>query len=374
MKSSRTVQPSDILTFRYTAAYLVEGLQNPLEGPRLLYSDSEQSKKIYLTDQSYEGLHHIDTVHTLGNIFLTTMLQGKSWDFNAFTDYVSATNQERLKRYGSNAAFLIVEASHEEEAASIGTIAESDERNFCLALPNMFKDKVRELHKSFITKAQAFLSFGMPDVIGLQNVGDCIVADHPSGKPLYVMTFSMSANPTLLKPIPAGSLDAFAEFFTDPDDSLTLETATRLSADSLLNRRDNLRSFVFAFTALDSFLSKFYKQHKQDLLQLTEADLSTRIYEYVERIRDLMKTGQIGRTYPLGFRFALVASYLGLKDLDNMITKFDNAKQYRDDIAHGNPFDEAALPTAKVRNWLGELIRLRSDFGKKSSARIEPPT
>jgi hypothetical protein len=94
------------------------------------------------------------------------------------------------------------------------------------------------------------------------------------------------------------------------------------------------------------------------LLQLTEADLSKRIYEYIERIRDLMKTGQIGKSYPLGYRFALVASYLGFKDLDSTIIEFDYTKQCRDNIAHGNPFDEARFPTAKVREWLGELVRL----------------
>jgi hypothetical protein len=49
---------------------------------------------------------------------------------------------------------------------------------------------------------------------------------------------------------------------------------------------------------------------------------------------------------------------LALDNLDENIAKFDQAKKCRNDIVHGEPFDEAALPIAKVRNWLGELMRL----------------
>jgi hypothetical protein len=56
----------------------------------------------------------------------------------------------------------VVEASHEEEAANIGTIGQSDERDFCFALPNGgFRDAVAKRHKAFLDQSQSFLFFAM---------------------------------------------------------------------------------------------------------------------------------------------------------------------------------------------------------------------
>ncbi len=108
----------------------------------------------------------------------------------------------------------MVEASHEEEAANIGTIGESDERDFCLALPNGgFRDAVAKRHKAFLDQSQSFLFFAMPSVTGLEDPGSCIVADHPSGKPLYVLTSSKTVRPTLSAPIPADGPEQFATLF-----------------------------------------------------------------------------------------------------------------------------------------------------------------
>jgi hypothetical protein len=168
----------------------------------VFYSNEVLGKKVYLTSHSDESWNHIDTVQTIGYVILTSIFHGKTWDITEFADHLSETAQERLRRYGDNSAFLVLEASHEEEAARIGTIAESEERNFCLALPNGFRDEVETRHKTFLDQAQSFLYFAMPIVSGLQLAGSCIVADHPSGKPLYLMTGSMSARPTLSAPIP----------------------------------------------------------------------------------------------------------------------------------------------------------------------------
>ena len=65
MDTAQTVAPTDRLTFRFISAYLVEGLQRPTAGPLLLHSDASQGKKVLLTDHSYEGFHHFDTVRTI---------------------------------------------------------------------------------------------------------------------------------------------------------------------------------------------------------------------------------------------------------------------------------------------------------------------
>jgi hypothetical protein len=271
------------LTVRYIAAYLVEGLQTPQKDTLELYS--APGKKVFLTGNGHEDWNHIDTVITIAYISLTSMLQGKVWDLSDYASHIATTRQERVRRYGPNPAFLFVEASHQEDGARIGPIGLSDERDFCLALPNGFRGEVEDRHQSFIDRSKAFLSFGMPNVVGLVDAGSCIVADHPSGKPLYILTSSMSVTPTLSSPINATSLEGLQAFFADTE-SLNFESVMKLSADSISNRRDNLRAFLFAFTALDAFLRAFFKQHKQSLLLHRKAGLSPEVQKYAKEIEE----------------------------------------------------------------------------------------
>lgn len=352
MNTTQTVAPTDKLRFRYIATYLVEGLQCPTGGFLVLYSDPEQERKISLAGHDDDGRHHVATVHTIALKMLSIMVQSAPYDVKEFGRYLEETKQEKVRRYGPNATFLVLEVSHEEEAASVGEIGQSDECDFCLAMGNGFRDQVETRHKTFLEQSQSFLSFAMPSVVGLQDAGSCIMADHPSGKPLYVITSSASVLPTLSAPIPEEGPELFTTLFKHSVELTDFQTMFRLFAGSTSNRRDNLRAFLFAFIALEVFVCRFSKQYGIQLYRLTEKDHSPKIHAHLERLR------KEGKEHVLSYKFARVSSYLALDNLDGIIDEFGAANKYRNKIAHGDPFDEAVLPTAKVRNWLGELVRL----------------
>jgi hypothetical protein len=284
MNSVQTVQPTDKLKFRYVAAYLVEGIQSPANGPLLLHSDAEQGREIYLTGHTHEGLHHIDTAVTIANLILNASFQNGILDLGEVRNHVPTVYQGRIQRYGASGAFLVVEASHEQEAAAIGQIGQSDNREFCLALPNGFMDATRERHKKFLDQVQAFLAFAMPSVTGFERVGHCIVANHPSGKPLYVLSFAMTGRLSVSSAIPAGGPEMFAALYRHSSELADFQTAFRLAAGSGSNARDNLRAFLFAFTALEVFVGKFSNQYGAQLDLLTEKDHSPKIQAHLEAI------------------------------------------------------------------------------------------
>jgi hypothetical protein len=62
----------------------------------------------------------------------------------------------------------------------------------------------------------------------------------------------------------------------------------------------------------------------------------------------------------------LSASCLGFINLDKTVEDFDEVTTYRIAIAHSEPFDEAALPTDKVRRLLSELVGLRAASREQS--------
>ena len=281
------------------------------------------------------------------------MFHGETWDPNQFGPYLAETQQNRIRRYGDNAAFLVVGASHEAAAASIGTIGQSEDRDYCLAITNGFKDAARERHKHFLDQSQTFLSFAMPSVTGFKvTTGSCIVADHPSGKSLYVLSASMIGRLSVSSPIPENGTEQFATLFQH---SAELEASRQCSGFPPARHQmpgDNFgRSCSHSPHWRFSWASASTGTQTQ-LEGLTERDHSPKIHTYLERLR------QCKEEHVLSYKFALIASFWSLDNLDETITKFDQAKKCRNDIVHGDPFDEAALPIAKVRNWLGELVRL----------------
>jgi hypothetical protein len=349
------------LTFRYIAAYLVEGLQKPAGGDLRLYSDAAQGKNVFLTDNTHEHWNHIDFAQGFSGRLLDFAIGGLDFDPNHFARYRSANYEERVRRYGDISAFLVVEASHVEDGARIGPIRQSDKHDFCLAWPpDGFMDGVKATHKPFLDQSLAFLTFAMPSVSGFERVGGCIVADHPSGKPLYVLNVSMCGRGIGSSPIPADGSKLFRTLFQRQHSGGLdyLQTTLRRSAASTLNARDNLLAFLLAFTALDSFVSEFSKEYKEQLRQYRKGNLSPPAeicLKDIERLRSKTEC-----------KFVLIASYLGFKQLDKIAVEFHDATKCRNDIAHGDPFNEAALPTTKVREWLGELMRLHL-------ARLNPP-
>jgi hypothetical protein len=291
------VEPTDKLRFRYIAAYFVNGLQCPTTGPVLVFSDAAQGKKLLLTDYSHENLRHIDTKVSIANLILNASFQAKTLDLGEVKNQSPKEQEDRIRRYGQRAAYLLVEASHEQEASAIGQIGESDKREFCLALPNGFVQATRERHKLFIDQAQAFLCFSMPNVSGFEEVGQCVVASHPSGKPLYVLSFGMGTpRLSVLSAVPTDGPKQFADLFQHSSKLAPFQSAFRLAAGSASNARDELRAFLFAFTALEVFINKVFSDHKQRLLAYRKGDLPSGLESHVAEIEQRMREQGVQKT------------------------------------------------------------------------------
>jgi hypothetical protein len=201
---------------------------------------------------------------------------------------------------------------------------------FVLLLPNGFRGEVEQRHQSFVDRSKALLSFGMPSVLGILGAGSCILANHPSGKPLYILTASISATPTLSSPLDATSLEGLQAFFADTE-TLNVESVMKLSADSISNRRDNLRAFLSGYTSLEGFVGTFFSEHEERLHRLNKDDLTAKIQAFVEKVRK--EKSETGSTdYSLRYRLALVVSYLS----------FDNPVQVATEERKSPPMTKSA--------------------------------
>jgi hypothetical protein len=339
---------------------LIEGLQAPRGGTKEIYSDEALGKKVFLTDRSAAIWDHFDRAQSLAYSILTTSLGISTLDANSVSARLSGAREERLRKSSSQSAFLVIEAAYLTRGDRLGLAGRSVLGNFGLALPNGFREEVEEKHQPFFQQAQSFLYFAFPSVSGLILMGDCIVADHPKGYPLYVLTSSASARSSLNYPIPVETEEEFellTALFRRSDDLQIFRSTFQLFAGSATNIRDNLRAFLFAFTALESFLVTFFKRHKQRLFQHRKDAISPEISKYVEDIEKRREDqGRTDDSLPIAYRFALIASYLQLESIAERADKFDDVVDKRNAIAHGYAYNEATLPTAQVWELLGQLV------------------
>ena len=78
MDTAQTVPPTDILTFRSILPHTWWKVFNVrMVAPYCYTSDASQGKKVLLTDNSYEGFHHFDTVRTINYISMTSILHAR---------------------------------------------------------------------------------------------------------------------------------------------------------------------------------------------------------------------------------------------------------------------------------------------------------
>jgi hypothetical protein len=144
----------------------------------------------------------------------------------------------------------------------------------------------------------------------------------------------------------------------------------KLSADSISHRRDNLRAFSFAFTALDAFLRDFFKQHKQALLQHRKVGLSPAVQKDAKAIEE--RREQQGRTkddYPIAYKFALSVSYLGFQNLDQTVDEFGEPTR-----THRMPSRTALTLTRLQLGLEPSIVRIRFFYCRAESLDLRIPS
>jgi hypothetical protein len=133
-------------------------------------------------------------------------------------------------------------------------------------------------------------------------------------------------------------------------------TVSRLLKLSLETDKDNLRSFLFGWTGIETFVNKVFPSYDDKLFSKLleepgpEAELR---HSYVKRIRTVME----GK-YRLADKFTLVALSLCPADADADIRVFCTAYKKRCALTHGGKIGEAELPTERVRGLLMKYLQL----------------
>lgn len=132
-----------------------------------------------------------------------------------------------------------------------------------------------------------------------------------------------------------------------------LSRAVRLFVQSLHTSRDDFRSFVSAWSALEIMIGKIFPSyHAQLLAEFAKISAAPGLTQFLRRTADVMKGKQT-----LVDRFAVVSIFLDDQQESGDIDRFRKIKKIRDRLAHGEEVPEASLPNLELQSLFEKYFR-----------------
>jgi hypothetical protein len=248
---------------------------------------------------------------------------------------------------------LVVTISGEEQDFPLGEqIKEFPE--FIVTLCDSPSEKIRQASESLVTAALTAFTLAAVNPLSIKKVHSEIVLRNANKKIVYA--FRMSGKATVFASIAISHeiIEATKTMYFKLAKTQVFDRVYRLLVASMQNETDKFRSFLTAWTALEIFLNKTFKEHEILMFdELNKGDHPTTRRQYLNRIQDVMKD-----KYNIYDRFSLISYMLCPGDADADIEIFRSAKKMRDDLSHGQDVTESLLPVVEVRNLTRKYLRI----------------
>lgn len=341
------------MRYHYMAVYKILGLTWPEDHPdctlvelpsqgavALLTGDADRHCAIVDRDQAYRAL-------------LMSAIFGppEEGDFRAKLSTRITRIEEERRKHGTG-AFLVFDADGEIEVRPMELVGDYGEFAFCdYALD---KEAIRERHKPAIAGVLTTLSL-RPDIYpNVRKITDAVYLVADGEKTIHVSTLSSSATGHAARAVLDDDVRFVAEHAARLVEDPELTRVTRLLTQSLGQHADNLRAFLFAWTALEIFVNKAFKVYEQRWLsRFTGSNSPALSGQFFERVQEVLRD-----KYRLADKFLVTASLLSPDTAEADIAAFKTLKVTRDKLTHGEFVRDEDLPTDRVQDLLRLYLRL----------------
>lgn len=186
-------------------------------------------------------------------------------------------------------------------------------------------------------------------------MSDGVFLIREDNKPVYSYSIEVSGNLS----VSSGLSDDTIRFVTDKAKALgkrqDLVDTARLLARSLDERNDDLLTFLSVWSGLEIFVNKNFKDYeKMAFMKLSGRDASTLPHKFVQRIKSVMKD-----KYRLSDKFSVLSFELASSSsYEEDIDKFEQIKNIRDKLMHGQEVHISSLPIDETRMLLCKYLKL----------------
>ncbi len=342
------------MEYKYTIIYRFEGIsQNNLDEDKIVYQDDDLGITVVLTSDVNRHCLNIDRGLACASLLLRGMFGAEKIQELpiALDSEVTKIQEERLSNNKSG-AYAVININGQAEL-NIKENLQRETDQFCICFDAIDKESIRNQHKERIHAIVASLAISTNPEYHAEKIASGICFFDANDKPLYSYTFQGGrARLTVTKPVDSEKESEISETIVISNANMQLKTPFRLLTQSLETTQDNLRAFVSAWSALEILTNKVFPVYEEQFIAgIMDDHNSHGVDNFLDRIKDVMKD-----KYRLADKFSLVASFLSNEITDD-IKLFKSMKKMRDNISHGEEFDEETLPVEDARKLASKYLR-----------------
>jgi hypothetical protein len=339
--------------YRYVSIFRVLGINLP-DGKRemVLVNDTCRGTKIVLQSDIDASSLVLDRRTAVGNMMLQSFFMGKGAGFlpETMDKEVRSIRDDRKKKFGGG-PFVVFEFSGEVEIEQPKDFHEAGE--FVVSFDLVDKNQIAKHFKKEIDQVLMSFFLAVEGDYEIKNVTDGIYLLDESGKVWYSFKLNVSGRVIISKRFDDTSLSHLLSYFDALAKTCDFEDVYRLLVESCQKETDNFQSFLFAWTALEIFVNKTFKDYEQRFFnRYLVREVPSSGQKFFDRLRNVMNNGK----YRLQDKFMVIAACLSdesEKDLD----EFVSTKKVRDKFLHAVRIDESNLPTERTILLLRKYLR-----------------
>lgn len=349
--------PTKKMHYKFIAAYKLTGLTIPSDGEEQVLAEYPSiGGKAILTYNIDDHLFELDRASAVGFLMLKGLIgQAVEDDLeDRLTNELTDLRKRRKKDFREG-AFVIFEATGEVESFKLRT--EREFPDFVIAIDGASKKPIRSRYQPQINGVLTSFALGSDKVCGVKKVTDGVIFINKEDKPVYSYTFESSGKLIVSTGLEEETLDFVrnhAKFLGKHQD---LIDSARLLAKSLDEDNDELLSFLSVWSGLEIFVSKTFKAYEDLAFTKLSGDEEPAVpSKFLQRIKTVMKD-----KYRLSDKFSVLSFELSPNFAEEDIEKFDQIKNLRDKLMHGQDVAISSLPTENARVLLRKYLKLHME-------------
>jgi len=339
---------------QYIATYIAREIALPAEStPVRLYADSGEGIEATLTADPSELLKAADRGAAIINLMLRGVFGSPDpRDVEVkLAERMESIAEDRSKA-AAGAPFLIVQVTLNVEPDFSG--AHADQPDYSVYWDAIDKDRIRATARRSAEEVVAAAIVASTGHLRYDRVGESIYLVGDDERVVYSISARMNA-PSLTVRSFASELPTLMRTYVPAlrrNAQSDLGTVLVLLRASVDGQTEHLRAFISAWSALEIFTNKVFKEYETLWFQELAKGIAPR-QQLVARVRDVMQ----GK-YRLRDEFAVISSLLAPADADADIGEFVGLKKRRDELSHGGILDEADLPVHRTIALVRKYLRL----------------
>lgn len=334
------------MKYKHIQVFRVYGFSNPVENEITFFQDSKLNVKAIFSHSLDDYCFEIDRRNAISSLIFTRHWAEKDKDKipKAIEEGIKRVQNDRKVKIRSGAAIVL---AMEGEIENLRNSIEREFDEFTISIAELHDSDIKTITTTSIyAKHLLFTSLFLAanHSMDIKKVDSGLYLTNHENKIYYPISISLSTPNVFCSESLNEAVAKIKNYFDIVKKEKSLNKVYRLLSQAIDSNNDNLKSFIYSWTALEILINKIFNVYEKEFLNfLAKSSKLNASRFFICRISEIMKD-----KYKLHDKFVIITSFFKDEEAEIMSEQFKNVKKYRDKMFHGEDIEEATLPTDDV--------------------------